>query len=59
MKEYIPEPSLEPPEEEPMPRCPRCGEETDILYEDKAGDIVGCDNCIYPLNAWLWGVYAQ
>lgn len=50
----IPERPLEPPPEPPFPRCPVCGDETDTLYKDKYGDIVGCDNCVTTKDAWEW-----
>lgn len=46
------EPSLEPPEELDPPKCPICGAETDTFFEDHYGDIVGCDSCIKPRDAW-------
>lgn len=42
----------DPPPEEPMPICPVCGAETDTFFQDKYGDIVGCDECIKRLDAW-------
>lgn len=41
-----------PPPEEPLPICPVCGAETDTFFQDKYGDIVGCDECIKRLDAW-------
>ncbi len=43
-----------PPPEEPFPRCPVCGAETDTLYTNIDGDVVGCDECVHTLNAWIW-----
>lgn len=40
------------PREEAMPRCPWCGEECEHLYRDRAGTILGCENCIEDLNAY-------
>lgn len=37
-----------------VPVCPICGEETDTLYADKDGEIVGCDNCVHMVDAWDW-----
>ena len=34
------------------PRCPVCGEETDTLYQDGMGDIVGCERCLEQIDAW-------
>ena len=48
---YIPEPPVEPPYE-PLPICPICWEESDTLYIDKFGAIVGCGNCINAKPAW-------
>lgn len=42
----------EPPDPEPLPVCPVCGEETDTFFKDYDGAIVGCDNCIKPVDAW-------
>ena len=47
--------SYEPfPEPEPLPTCPVCGEETETLYENYDGEIIGCDNCIVTVDAWDW-----
>lgn len=35
-----------------LPRCPVCGEETDTLYKNAEGEIVGCDACIREVDAW-------
>lgn len=43
---------MEPPEPEENPRCPCCGEECETLYRDRAGLIVGCENCMETLDAW-------
>ena len=48
----IPERPLEPPEPEAAPCCPCCGEECETLYRDRAGLIVGCENCMETLDAW-------
>lgn len=35
------------------PVCPVCGEETDTFYKsEETGEIVGCDKCIEPVDAW-------
>jgi len=31
--------------------CPECGKRADTLYKTKDGFIVGCDNCLIPLNS--------
>ena len=40
------------PKETPMPRCPVCDAETDTFFKDYYGDIVGCDSCVRPVDAW-------
>jgi len=35
-----------------MPLCPICGEETDTVYKDYFGNIVGCDMCVKAYDAW-------
>ena len=52
MDDRIPERPWEPPEPEENPRCPCCGEECETLYRDRAGFIVGCENCMETLDAW-------
>lgn len=52
MDDRIPERPLKPPEPEENPRCPCCGEECETLYRDRAGFIVGCENCMETLDAW-------
>lgn len=42
------------PEPEAMPTCPVCGEETETLYDNYDGQIIGCDNCIATIDAWDW-----
>lgn len=35
------------------PCCPFCGAETDTFYEVEAtGEIVGCAECLRPVDAW-------
>ncbi len=36
------------------PRCPICGEECETVYQSKENgfDIVGCDLCLKPWDAW-------
>lgn len=50
----LPERPLEPPETEPAPCCPWCGEECEQLYRDRYGDIAGCENCVEILDAWQY-----
>ena len=33
------------------PICPVCGEECETIYQSYVGLILGCDNCIKPVNA--------
>ena len=40
------------PPEYKVPVCPVCGNETDTLYRDLYGTIVGCDNCVTTIDAW-------
>ena len=42
------------PPEYTVPICPVCGNETDTLYKDIYGTIVGCDECIKTIDAWQW-----
>lgn len=35
-----------------VPRCPCCGEETDTLYRNPEGDVVGCGECLTAYDAW-------
>lgn len=35
-----------------MPRCPICDEETDTLYKDNDGFVVGCPECVTTCDAW-------
>lgn len=49
------EPSLEPPEQEPAPRCPACGsDEGSVFYVDRWGRICGCDapGCVETRDPW-------
>ena len=33
-------------------RCPKCGEVCGVIYRsNRYADIVGCDNCVYELDA--------
>ena len=38
---------------ERMPVCPCCGEECECVFENDFGEIVGCENCIVRLDAWM------
>ena len=41
---------LDPPEYS-LPVCPWCGEECETFYFDKAGTLIGCENCITTEDA--------
>ena len=41
-----------PPPEPPAPTCPVCGQECEVLYKNRYGEIIGCDDCIDALDAW-------
>ncbi len=43
-----------PPTDSPAPLCPICGEETETLYANIDGEIVGCPECLKFVDAWLW-----
>ena len=43
---------LEPNEPE-QPICPECGQECEVIYT-RDGSPVGCDNCIYEMDAYDW-----
>lgn len=51
MEYWEPERPAEPKDYK-VPRCPVCGEETDTLYKNTYGEIVGCDGCIQTVDAW-------
>ena len=38
------------PEEDAV-YCPVCGRECETLYRRMDGEIVGCDACVYPVDA--------
>ncbi len=53
--EQVPERRLEPPEEVLVePRCPVCGKACDTFHIDKDREIVGCEECLYAVDAWDW-----
>lgn len=43
-----------PPDPEPMPRCPVCGEECETVYVDRTNTVVGCNECIEAYDALFW-----
>ena len=47
-----PPPSYYEPPEPKVYYCPVCGEETDEYFKDMYGEIVGCDNCVRPVEPW-------
>ena len=40
-----------PPPEKPLPVCPECHEECYTYYRNRAGEIIGCENCIDAIDA--------
>ncbi len=42
-------------DEAPEIRCPCCGEKCELIYTDRDGDAVGCDECLMIWNADEWG----
>lgn len=47
---------FEPPLEQKPDRprlCPMCGEETESVYKDRWGRIVGCPGCVEEVDEWL------
>jgi len=34
------------------PHCPICGAECDTVRINRYGEIVGCDECLSPADAW-------
>lgn len=41
------------PEEEDVYYCPCCGEECEEFFTAN-GKILGCENCVRPVDAWEW-----
>ena len=41
------------PDEETV-NCLICGAECETLYRRLDGEIVGCDVCVYPIDAYDW-----
>lgn len=47
--------TIEPPVEPPASTyryCPICGEETESVYKDRWGRIVGCPGCVEEVDEW-------
>ena len=40
--------------EDPPVKCPICGEECETIYEDKNGEVFGCDKCTKHRDAYDW-----
>ena len=34
------------------PKCPVCGQDCGELFKDILGNVLGCDECVRPTNAW-------
>ena len=41
----------EPPDYD-VTHCPVCGCECEVLYRNRYGEIIGCDDCIDVVDAW-------
>ena len=33
------------------PRCPMCGAEADTFYKSESGEILGCSECVIPIDS--------
>lgn len=47
--------TIEPPVDPPAytcPRCPVCDSETESVYKDRWGRIVGCPGCVEEVDEW-------
>lgn len=51
MKDLGFEPPLEP-KPDPARLCPLCGEETESVYKDRWGRIIGCPGCVEEVDEW-------
>lgn len=40
------------PNDPPTPICPVCGEECETVYKTRDYEIIGCDLCLRPVDAW-------
>ena len=45
---------MPPFEEMPDPVCPFCGKNCGEFYLNRAGEVVGCEECIQLANAYDW-----
>ena len=34
--------------------CPVCGKECERIFQDKDGDVFGCDMCVKSIDAYYW-----
>lgn len=34
------------------PCCPVCGQECETVYKTKTLEVIGCDRCLRPVDAW-------
>ncbi len=41
-----------PPDSEPLPLCPVCGEECETFYTDPEGTVLGCEHCVRAQDSW-------
>ena len=51
----VPDMSIPDPGEADFYKCPVCGEEikeSDYIYVDKAGEIIGCEHCLFEMQAY-------
>lgn len=35
------------------PICPVCGADCETVYKTRNYDILGCDRCLRPVDAWI------
>ena len=35
-----------------VPHCPVCGQECEVLYRNRYGEVIGCDDCVESVDAW-------
>lgn len=35
-----------------FPRCPVCGNACETIYKTNGYEIIGCDLCLRPVDAW-------
>ena len=44
--------TLHPEKTEIEPECPVCGQTCETIYCDSSGFAVGCDQCVFPRDAY-------